>query len=72
MRYLMTHRTCRSVAGFLLLALFPLPAFAQAALQRVRQSGELRVGTDATYPPFGTAEMTLPNGRTTNLKRHRF
>src|ERR1041384_7614832 len=45
----------RLAAFFLLLMLFPSPASAQA-LDRVHQSGELRVGTDATYPPFETAE----------------
>ena len=30
--------------------------FAQSALDRVRASGRLRVGIDATYPPFGIAE----------------
>ena len=29
---------------------------AQSALERVRASGRLRVGIDATYPPFGIAE----------------
>jgi lysine-arginine-ornithine-binding protein len=46
----------RVFAALLLLLLSPLPLFAQSALERVRQSGELRVGTDATYPPFETAE----------------
>src|SRR5262245_12633812 len=32
------------------------PLFAQSALERVRSSGRLRVGIDATYPPFGIAE----------------
>jgi His/Glu/Gln/Arg/opine family amino acid ABC transporter permease subunit len=31
-------------------------ASAQSALERVKTSGELRIGTDATYPPFGSAE----------------
>jgi ABC-type amino acid transport substrate-binding protein len=31
-------------------------ALAQSALERVRASGRLRVGIDATYPPFGIAE----------------
>ena len=30
--------------------------FAQSALERVRASGRLRIGIDATYPPFGIAE----------------
>ena len=32
------------------------PAPAQSALDRVRFSGQLRIGIDATYPPFGIAE----------------
>ncbi len=52
----MTQPNRRIAAAFLLLFLFPIPLFAQTALQRVRQSGELRIGTDATYPPFETAE----------------
>jgi His/Glu/Gln/Arg/opine family amino acid ABC transporter permease subunit len=32
------------------------PLLAQSALERVRASGRLRVGIDATYPPFGSAE----------------
>jgi His/Glu/Gln/Arg/opine family amino acid ABC transporter permease subunit len=32
------------------------PLLAQSALQRVRASGRLRVGIDATYPPFGMAQ----------------
>jgi His/Glu/Gln/Arg/opine family amino acid ABC transporter permease subunit len=32
------------------------PLLAQSALDRVRASGRLRVGIDATYPPFGIAE----------------
>ena len=31
-------------------------ASAQSALARVKASGELRIGTDATYPPFAAAE----------------
>jgi ABC-type amino acid transport substrate-binding protein len=44
----------------LLLAILVLgvaaPAPAQTALERVRAAGRLRVGIDATYPPFGIAE----------------
>jgi His/Glu/Gln/Arg/opine family amino acid ABC transporter permease subunit len=29
-----------------------LPCLAETGLERVRRTGELRVGTDATYPPF--------------------
>jgi His/Glu/Gln/Arg/opine family amino acid ABC transporter permease subunit len=32
------------------------PALAQSALARVRASGQLRIGTDATYPPFASAQ----------------
>jgi His/Glu/Gln/Arg/opine family amino acid ABC transporter permease subunit len=32
------------------------PLLAQSALERVRTAGRLRVGIDATYPPFGIAE----------------
>jgi His/Glu/Gln/Arg/opine family amino acid ABC transporter permease subunit len=32
------------------------PVFAQSTLQQVRASGRLRVGIDATYPPFGMAQ----------------
>jgi lysine-arginine-ornithine-binding protein len=46
----------RSVAILLLLLFLPVPSFAQSALERVRRSGELRIGTDATYPPFESAE----------------
>lgn len=52
----MTQRNRRIAATLLLLLLSPIPSIAQTALQRVRQSGELRVGTDATYPPFETVE----------------
>jgi lysine-arginine-ornithine-binding protein len=52
----MTQRTGRIAATFLLLLLSPIPLLAQTALQHVRQGGELRVGTDATYPPFETVE----------------
>src|SRR5882724_11236837 len=40
---------------FLLFA-FQIAAFGQSSLDRVRKSGELRVGTDATYPPFESSE----------------
>lgn len=38
------------------LVAFAAPAAAQTALERVRASGQLRIGMDATYPPFGMAE----------------
>jgi len=43
----------------LALALLPLvaaPALAQSTLERVRRSGTLRIGTDATYPPLEYVE----------------
>jgi His/Glu/Gln/Arg/opine family amino acid ABC transporter permease subunit len=43
-------------AIFLLLLLFQVPTFAQSALERIRKSGELRIGTDATYPPLESSE----------------
>src|ERR1044071_453566 len=52
----MTQRNRRIAATLLLLLLSPIPSIAQTAIERVRQSGELRVGTDATYPPFETVE----------------
>jgi ABC-type amino acid transport substrate-binding protein len=58
----MTERTGRIAATLLLLLLSPLPTLAQTALQRVRQTGELRVGTDATYPPFETVEGDAYSG----------
>lgn len=30
--------------------------YAQSALERVRRAGQLRIGMDATYPPFGSVE----------------
>ena len=47
------------VAGTLALLAVAEPLLAQraqSALERVRASGRLRVGIDATYPPFGIAE----------------
>jgi lysine-arginine-ornithine-binding protein len=52
----MSHTTRRFVAIFLLLLFLPAPSFAQSALERVRKRGELKIGTDATYPPFESAE----------------
>ncbi len=52
----MTQRTRRIVATLLLTLLLQIPSFAQSALQRIKQSGELRIGTDATYPPLESAE----------------
>ena len=56
-------RACRSgslpmyvVAVTALVLLASAPAAAQSAFERVRARGELRIGTDATYPPFASAE----------------
>jgi His/Glu/Gln/Arg/opine family amino acid ABC transporter permease subunit len=46
----------RTGAALLLLILLQVPSLAQTALQRIKQSGELRIGTDATYPPLEFAE----------------
>lgn len=46
----------RCLVALLILLFLPLPLFGQTVLERVRQSGELRIGTDATYPPFETAQ----------------
>src|SRR5882762_5411468 len=53
---LMSQPIRRVVAALLLMFFSPAALLAQSALERVRQSGELRIGTDATYPPFETAE----------------
>src|SRR5262245_14766012 len=47
-------RSCLAVAFALLTLADPL--LAQSTLERVRAAGRLRVGIDATYPPFGIAE----------------
>ena len=48
-----TRRLPRKLAAIFLLLLFlQVPVFGQSALERVRKSGELRIGTDATYPPL--------------------
>ena len=55
-RRVTASRFQRGVAALLLSLFFAVPTFAQSALDRVHKSGELRIGTDATYPPFETAE----------------
>ncbi len=45
-----------TAAAALIAAALAEPLHAQSALERVRSSGRLRVGIDATYPPFGIAE----------------
>jgi arginine/lysine/histidine/glutamine transport system substrate-binding and permease protein len=44
------------VASALSVLVFSEAVLAQSTLERVRASGRLRVGIDATYPPFGMAE----------------
>ncbi len=50
------NRLRRIAATFFLLLLCQIQAPAQTALQRIKQTGELRIGTDATYPPLEYAE----------------
>jgi lysine-arginine-ornithine-binding protein len=44
------------LATVFLFLIFPHAAWAQSAMERVRQTSELRIGTDATYPPLESAE----------------
>jgi lysine-arginine-ornithine-binding protein len=46
----------RLFAALLLLLFCQGQVLAQTGLRRVRQSGELRIGTDATYPPLESVE----------------
>jgi His/Glu/Gln/Arg/opine family amino acid ABC transporter permease subunit len=50
------RRSVCAVIAAAALALAATEAFAQSALERVRANGRVRVGIDATYPPFGIAE----------------
>jgi lysine-arginine-ornithine-binding protein len=43
-------------AALLLFLILPTAVSAQSSLQRVRQNGTLRIGTDATYPPLEYVE----------------
>jgi His/Glu/Gln/Arg/opine family amino acid ABC transporter permease subunit len=52
----MSQHLRRAAFSLLLLLLSFTPTLAQTALERVRSSGELRIGTDATYPPFENKE----------------
>jgi His/Glu/Gln/Arg/opine family amino acid ABC transporter permease subunit len=45
------------------------PVFAQSGLERVRASGRLRIGIDATYPPFGIIEGGVFSGFDVDLAR---
>jgi His/Glu/Gln/Arg/opine family amino acid ABC transporter permease subunit len=52
-----TQRFLRRLSlAALTLIVLEAPIAAQSALERVRANGRLRVGIDATYPPFGIAE----------------
>src|SRR5712692_9193633 len=55
-RHLMNQRIQRAAVSLLLVLFSPASMVAQTKLDRVRKSNELRIGTDATYPPFETAE----------------
>ena len=59
----------RVVVALLLVAAVGQPAWAQTALERVRTSGQLRVGIDATYPPFGSVEGGEFSGFDVDLAR---
>jgi His/Glu/Gln/Arg/opine family amino acid ABC transporter permease subunit len=52
----MNQHLRRAAFTLLLLLLFFVPSPAQTPLARVRSSGVLRIGTDATYPPFENKE----------------
>jgi arginine/lysine/histidine/glutamine transport system substrate-binding and permease protein len=45
------------------------PLAAQSALERVRAHGRLRIGIDATYPPFGIAEGSEFSGFDVDIAR---
>src|SRR5215212_2331447 len=53
---LMSKPTRRLAFVFLLLLSAQIPAAAQSAFDRVRNTGVLRIGTDATYPPLESVE----------------
>jgi His/Glu/Gln/Arg/opine family amino acid ABC transporter permease subunit len=53
----------------LILLAFTDLLYAQSALERVRAAGRLRVGIDATYPPFGIAEGTDFSGFDVDIAR---
>jgi His/Glu/Gln/Arg/opine family amino acid ABC transporter permease subunit len=57
------------VASALTVLVFAEPILAQSALDRVRASGRLRVGIDATYPPFGIAEGDQFSGFDVDIAR---
>ena len=49
-------RRLTTVCALLAVVALVEPLTAQTSLERVRANGRLRVGIDATYPPFGIAE----------------
>lgn len=42
----------RYLSALFWVCLLVLPCWGESGLERVRQSGEIHIGTDATYPPF--------------------
>jgi His/Glu/Gln/Arg/opine family amino acid ABC transporter permease subunit len=52
----MSQTLRRTVIALFVLVLAQTPTLAQSALERVRNSGVLRIGTDATYPPLESME----------------
>ena len=50
----MRKKSCATTMAGVVWLLLVLPAWGETALERVRQSGEIHIGTDATYPPFET------------------
>jgi His/Glu/Gln/Arg/opine family amino acid ABC transporter permease subunit len=46
----------RLLVAALLITAFPSALAGDTALERIRRSGQLRIGIDATYPPFGSVE----------------
>jgi His/Glu/Gln/Arg/opine family amino acid ABC transporter permease subunit len=69
----MTRRWHTVIRGLVLVAcavaLLEQPLTAQTTLERVRSSGRLRIGIDATYPPFGIAEGGEFSGFDVDLAR---
>jgi His/Glu/Gln/Arg/opine family amino acid ABC transporter permease subunit len=57
------------LAGVLAVVSGAAPVAAQSALERVRGAGQVRIGIDATYPPFGMAEGGEFSGFDVDLAR---
>ena len=64
-----TRRWPRVLAIAAALVLAADHAWAQSALARVRTTGQLRIGTDATYPPFASAQGDEFSGFDIDLAR---